>query len=498
MPSAGHGAGLATSLAMLLSLLVALVAYVARVDVMVHIVCASLSLSLLGIAAALQMARGQRLLDSLAAGQLGPWFGASFALVFGLASLTWVAPPTGDALLISTDSVLEAMVVVAVALGSFTVGYGIAPRRPVQGAARWLQRVIVTELPVAAGQEAAWRLLGIAFLAYAAQIATGGFGYLSDPAAAVSSGNPISQLLSVVGNFSVVAVALSANDYARQRGAGRLVSFALLLAAEIIVGAFSGNKEIVALGFLAALLGYAAGGRRLPMAGVVSAALLFLFVVVPFTTGYRRQIVVDNSRLSPAEVLQAASQQGVAFFLPAPQAGEVQSPVTQTLKRVSRIGDVAIIVQRTTPSDIANRPLTELLEAPILGLVPRAIWPNKPILATGYQFSQQYYDLPASTYTSSAITPEGDLWRHGGWLVLVAGMLLFGGGVRILDLATIDVRRAPLRLLLVLCFFPMIVKHETDVVSLLAAIPSTLFGVALAARIVTLRLRRQSKPLNVA
>ena len=169
-------------------------------------------------------------------------------------------------------------------------------------------------------------------------------------------------------------------------------------------------------------------------------------------------------------------------------AHSAQASAIQTLERVSRIGDVAIIVQRTSPSDIAYRPLTELLEAPFLGLVPRAIWPGKPILATGYQFSQQYYDLAPSQYTSSAITPEGDLWRHGGWLVLIAGMLLFGAGVRILDAATADTNTVPLQLLLVVSFVPLIVKHETDAVTMLASVPSLLFGVALAARIVTLHL----------
>jgi hypothetical protein len=66
-------------------------------------------------------------------------------------------------------------------------------------------------------------------------------------------------------------------------------------------------------------------------------------------------------------------------------------------------------------------------------------------------------------------------------------MLVLGVGVRVLDTATAQVRKAPLLLLLVLTFFPLVVKHETDVVSLLASVPSLLFGVAFAARVVTWR-----------
>ncbi len=548
-----YKASLLSILIILGGLLFALGAVSARGNVVVQIVCGSLSLSLFGLAAALQMAHGQRLLDSLFAGQLGPWFGASFALVFGLASLGWAAPPTSDATLISKDSVLRAMVVVTVAIGCFTFGYALARRRLVRGEANWLQRVIVTQSPVRDGRRTAWLLFGIALAADLGQIAIGRFGYLSNPAAAVIAGNPFSQFLFVVGNFSVFAVALSANHYAQQRSVKRLWSFAVLLGAQSFIGFFSGEKEVVALGFLAAIMGYAANSRRPPIAGAVAATLIFIFVVVPVTTKYRGLVVVGNSRLSPVQVLQTASNQSLKFFISARQAvaqrvepphahatpalttaasttpatatpatatpataspapvtpapvtptpetpaHATQAAATQTGQRVSRIGDVAIIVQRTKPSDIAYRPLTELLEAPFLGLVPRAIWPGKPILDAGYQFNQQYYGLAATQYTSGAVTPEGDLWRHGGWLVLIAGMLLFGAGVQILDAATIDVRNVPLRLLLILSFFTLVVKHETDVVSLLAAVPSLLFGVALAARIVTTRIHRQSMPVSVA
>src|SRR5258708_33224591 len=70
-------------------LMLAVAAYLTRSSAIVPIVCGSLSVSLVGLAAALQMARGRGLMGSLAGGQLGPWFAASSAVVFGLASLIW-------------------------------------------------------------------------------------------------------------------------------------------------------------------------------------------------------------------------------------------------------------------------------------------------------------------------------------------------------------------------------------------------------------------------
>lgn len=452
-----------------------------------QIVYGSLSLFMLGLAAALFLAKGQGLRRSLASGQLGPYFGLSTATIFGVTSLIWVGPtPTDETALISRVSIISAMVVVGVALGSFVLGYRVGEGKPGRGAASWLRRVVVTDRPTRFGQGSAWLLLGVALLSDAVQVVLGGFGYLADAATEVSSASPIAEPLSILSSFSVFAVGLSANDYARRRGPWRLLSFALLLVVQSGLGAFSGLKENVALGLVAALLGWGASVRRFPLVPFVVAVLTFVFVVVPFTTSYRSAIIVGNSRLSPLQTLGDIAQQGLGSFLASTPGAGVQSPQSQTVSRISRIGDVAIIVQKT-PSDIAYRPVSELLEAPVLGLVPRALWPDKPILATGYVFSQQYYELPAYVYTSSAVTPEGDLWRHGGWPAVIIGMALLGVGVRILDTATADISTHPLRLLLVLSFFVLIVKQEKDVVSLIASVPSLLIGVALATRLVTRR-----------
>jgi hypothetical protein len=77
-------------------------------------------------------------------------------------------------------------------------------------------------------------------------------------------------------------------------------------------------------------------------------------------------------------------------------------------------------------------------------------------------------------------------------------MMLLGVGIRILDNATVKVTDFPLCLLLILAFFPLIVKQETDVVSLAAALPSLLLGVAVAARLAALGTDRLPKRAAVA
>jgi hypothetical protein len=115
----------------------------------------------------------------------------------------------------------------------------------------------------------------------------------------------------------------------------------------------------------------------------------------------------------------------------------------------------------------------DLVEAPVAAMIPRALWPGKPILTTGYDFSQQYYGLPSGIYTSASITPIGDLFRHGGYLPVLVGMLILGGGTRMLD-DTFNAGRSPHAIMFVLLFFPVFVKSEADWVTLLAGVPSTI------------------------
>ena len=142
------------------------------------------------------------------------------------------------------------------------------------------------------------------------------------------------------------------------------------------------------------------------------------------------------------------------------------------LTRIREIDTPAIIIQRT-PAEIGFESSVQLVTTPFSALVPRAVWPGKPILDSGYEFSQAYYEVPATVYTSSAVTPVGDLYLHGGWIPVIVGMFLLGCGVRLFN-DVMDVYGSPHCILLFLLLFPSLVKQEDDWVGTLAGIPGTL------------------------
>jgi hypothetical protein len=207
--------------------------------------------------------------------------------------------------------------------------------------------------------------------------------------------------------------------------------------------------------------------------------LLFLWVIVPFNTAYREAIRGQHRALSPSEAISAApaiATDVVRSGSPAARLGD--SGITM-LYRVREIDNMAMIMQRT-PVAIAYRSPLEFVSAPLIGLVPRAVWPDKPVLANGYRFSKEYYGSTA--YTSTAITTVGDLYRHGGWSVALAGMLLLGACCRMFDMLfrpESDVRAV----CFLLVFLPMVVKAEVDVVAMIASVPAAVVTALLGAHL---------------
>lgn len=406
--------------------------------------------------------------------KVGPWTLFWYGASFGLATLTWAAPQNGTATEIDINQVLRALWLVAVGLTMWTLGYLVGPGQPVRDLAQQGMRKLShrREFEVR-GAAAPWVLYTIGLAARLAVTATTGrFGYVGDASSAVSTATGYGQVLSLFTLCAPLAVAAAALQVFRERRPGARITLAILFLAELVFGAAAGGKENFVIAVLAVVIPRSAVRRRLPKTALAVLTLVFLLVIIPFNQAYRSAVRGGSQTLTTQEAISAAPGILRNTVLGHNALAVVPASVNYLLQRIREIDSVAIILQRT-PGQIAFAPAAELVEAPIAGIVPRALWPGKPILATGYQFSQEYYGLPGTVYTSSSITPVGDLYRHGGLVPVLAGMLVLGAGVRVLDDA-LDVRTNPHAVVLVLLLLPDLVKSEQDWVTLLAGIPGTL------------------------
>jgi hypothetical protein len=407
----------------------------------------------------------------LASWKMGPWSLAWVAVTFGLVTITWISPQSGTAAEISLVSVLRALWLMAVAMTVFAAGYCAGPRKLAE---RQASRV-VTALAQRFGDDirspfVPWMLffLGSAAL-LVSTLTTGRLGYVGDAASVTTTASSYSQLLGIASLCGPLSVAVAAIRFYRTPTRATRISLAVLFVVEIAIGAASGGKQSYIVAALAVLIPRAAVRRRFPPAVVLAAILLFLLVIIPFNQAYRSNARGGTVTLGVGQAVAAAPSILNQVVSADRSPLVIGDSVNYLAHRVQEIDSPAIILQRT-PGQIPYSSPAQLAEAPIADLIPRALWPGKPILATGYEFNQEYFEQPTYVYTSSAITPEGDLYRHGGWIPLIAGMFMLGCGIRVLD-DVLDIRASAHAALLVILLFPDVVKSEDDWITLLAGLP---------------------------
>jgi len=291
--------------------------------------------------------------------------------------------------------------------------------------------------------------------------------------------------LSSASSLATFAIAVAAwRLFVDERKGGQL-TLAVLLILELVVGATLGMKENFVVAGLAVLVPYGIARGRLPIRAIAAMAAVFLLLIIPFNAAYRDTVRNSGSTLSTSDAIEMVPNTFEQTASPSSWSETLSTSYDAFIFRVRMIDNIAMIVQKT-PAAIPYKPATEYIQAPFVGLIPRSLWPTKPIIAPGYEFSQLYFDRPSYVYTSSAVTMVGDLYMHGGWMTVLFGAFLMGVGFRLFD-QLIRPERDIRALFFVLAFVPTLVKSESDVFGLLVGIPAFAFTATLGVQLACCR-----------
>lgn len=462
----------------------ALVAAVPQESVVPRIEIAVVSLLLAAASSVLFVADRDSTPFGLRRIQLTPWLIAGYALSFGILSLDWTkVEHPGSSSIISRVGVPASISAASFGLLALTLGFMIGPSRLVT---RWFDNVIRWAAP-----PGEWRLRvpSMAIVVYLiglgarlAHIARGGYAYLGNAAHSLSDPSSLTQGISILEQLARFGLILAALDAVviSQSVRARVVFRAVLLT-ELGFALASGVKAELVWTLLAVAVAYTAGRGRISRRAVIAGALLFL-ILVPLNLAYRQQIVSASSAgaVSPLNAVRHLPQLVLDTYRGKSASTTLSGSTNAESVRLREIDNLALIMERS-PSEIPFRSPLELGWGPVAGLVPRALWRSKPVLSTGYAFSQQYYNLPADLFTASAVTIPGDLYRHGGMLVLIAGMTVFGMILKAVERSCRpydDVRLC----LFYGAFFILLTNFESDVVSTTVSVVQLVIVVGLLTR----------------
>lgn len=453
-------------------------------DLFRPIVVAVLGMVLTGVGAVLMARHLCRTLGGPLYARLGPAFACYFTVVFGVFGLAWLSrtPQTGSAGVIDPAQVPSAIALTAIALAAWIMGQCVGSPRGIVAMARRTLRGAFPNGPWSlrfASLPVFLYLIGL--LARGIRLRSGRFGYLGDGAAALAAPSAQSQLLGTIENLCRFGLLLAALDaFALSRSLRSRAVLGVLLLSEVVLGLFAGSKEAVILTVAAVGLVYVFGRGAIPGWAKILGVFVLL-VVFPINQDYR-----DSLRDRPGAVASTTAvdqlQQvlGDTFTSLTPRTVLIDSPA-RLARRLREIDNVALVRQKT-PELIPYVGWEELAYGPLVGVVPRALWTDKPVLTQGRSFAQDYYELPDTLYSASAVTVPGDLYRHGGVVPVVLGMVLLGFLMRLVDVVA-DPRR-DLRLLVVYVpAFSILIKSESSFNVLIVALIQTVLVACLVGRL---------------
>jgi hypothetical protein len=419
---------------------------------------------------------------------VGPIWILYFTLSFGVASLGWLHRVPVDAPNVRPEFIVLAVLLSGGAMVSWTLGYLVRPPRS------WLRFFEAALGGPGSSPTLRWRNIAVVLylLGTAARLIrldAGQFGYLQDGYAALTSPSGRAQLVGVAERLAVLGLIIAALDaFFYSRSLRSRVVAAVLFTSEVAFGMFAASKESVFVAVLSIALVYLSVNGRVPRLTIV-VCLGLIISVFAFNNTYRAAIrtTAGGRSISASSALDAMPR-ALGKVLDQPPSRLASESLHLAASRVRQIDNPALVLERT-PSRFSFRSWPELLTGPLLGLIPRVLWPSKPILSTGYEFSRDYHDIPAGFYTANAISTHGDLFRHGGLVPMIFGMLLLGLLVRVLDDVfghTGDVRR----LVVVIPLIATLIYTGFDVTSLVVMLARSLLLAAIIVRVAFVNSQR--------
>jgi hypothetical protein len=349
------------------------------------------------------------------------WLSSYSLLVFGLGSIPllngwvpWQYRPSP-----ASYWLCRAMGAVVIGIAFLWIGYTLPPSRA--------RRLVPLSLCPDQTVKLPWILatsgIGIGLRIY--MVAKGYFGYLMVRSAyfgSLAESQTVSQL-SILSEFGFVLAAI--DFYRHPHSARRRTLFLVLLLIELVTAAVEGFKGPVLFTGLMVIITYFYIQGRFPT-GYLILAVLAVTAFTPINLAYRD--LINRGRVDSTDVLTvgatAASVSGNLYQQRGPGQLLLEGGLDLS-RRLALLPDVALVMDYVDRTGDLWYGKTYIY-LPLYAVVPRYLWPDKPISELGYWFSYAVLGNPRSEHQSEALMLPGELYLNFGLPGVCVGFLLLG------------------------------------------------------------------------
>ncbi len=222
--------------------------------------------------------------------------------------------------------------------------------------------------------------------------------------------------------------------FSRQKFDVRSAVLLVLLAVTALSKAlYAGNRGSVIQIFIVIALAYTLSGRKFHLkqsifAGVVLSIALLLGTIYGTTF---RSVKGDESTSNltsySGNILETLDKIGSNA-----EFSTLNSGFNTFAERIDLVSSVAVVVsnyEQLAPYEESYGLDNNILKDLSSFMVPRVLWPDKPVASEPHQYSDLYFNYSENSF---GITPMGDLIRNFGPIGVPIGMLIIGLLLRIL------------------------------------------------------------------
>jgi hypothetical protein len=194
-----------------------------------------------------------------------------------------------------------------------------------------------------------------------------------------------------------------------------------MLAVELLVGFLGDSKELALRGVAIVVLCRCLIEGRVPKLWIAAAGL-FVVLSFPVFQAYRSEVLSHgNDRGHAAQNL--TENLAKAFNSHKLESGQANYSSRSFLARSSLKPTMEMILAKV--GDVAPYQHGYTVALTLMGLVPRALWPEKPDTSTGQLFNRELH-ISEFRDVYISVSQLGELYWNFGWLGVVVGMGCIG------------------------------------------------------------------------
>lgn len=230
-----------------------------------------------------------------------------------------------------------------------------------------------------------------------------------------------SEYITIISSLSIIMFgALAIESYSNEKNKKMKIYMNGFFIILILIGFMMGMKGSVLMPILMLIMAKLLVQKKLNIKFII---IGFVMLIIAYSViGNFREVLRSSDNLSRMEALQLA--------ITLSKVDDSNQNLTDAVfDRFNETKDFSASIYYKDNYGLGEKDpqfLYSIMVAPLSAIIPRTVWPSKPMSTYGLWFSRAVYDVPDNVYSSTKMSMEGFLYFSGGIFGVLLGIYILG------------------------------------------------------------------------